>query len=164
MPSKAGGAAGGFCARQVARPRTSPPHSSSYADGSGECFSHLVSMKNNKNVEAIRFPGQRVPRQGLRRPGSRCGAWQNGRHLRAAQRGLADGGAAREGCQQSRELLYSVCCAVQQIARAARLSLLFVKFETAHSASSEVVIQQMWILRKFGGFARCGHSPSENGS
>ena len=40
------------------------------------------------------------------------------------------------------------------------LSLLFVKSKTAHSASSEVVIQQMWILRKFGGFARRGHSPS----
>ena len=40
------------------------------------------------------------------------------------------------------------------------LSLLFVKSKTAHSASSEVIIQQMWILRKFGGFARCGHSPS----
>ena len=40
------------------------------------------------------------------------------------------------------------------------LSLLFVKSKTAHSASSKVIIQQMWILRKFVGFARCGHSPS----
>ena len=40
------------------------------------------------------------------------------------------------------------------------LSLLFVKSKTAHSASSEVIVQQMWILRKFGGFAQCGHSPS----
>ena len=40
------------------------------------------------------------------------------------------------------------------------LSLIFVKSKTAHSASSEVIIQHMWVLRKFGGFARCGHSPS----
>ena len=34
------------------------------------------------------------------------------------------------------------------------LSLLFVKSQNAHSASSEVIIQQM-CLQKFVGFARC---------
>ena len=60
------------------------------------------------------------PRRGLRRPGSRCEAWQDGRHLRAAQRGprLMEGQCER--VSQSRELLYSVPAALcEEIARAA---------------------------------------------
>ena len=37
---------------------------------------------------------------------------------------------------------------LQGVLLLAALSLLFVKSKTAHSASSEVIIQQMWILRK----------------
>ena len=51
------------------------------------------------------------PSRGLRRSGSRCEAWQDGRHLRAAQ---------YERVSQSRELLYSVPAALcEEIARAA---------------------------------------------
>ena len=60
------------------------------------------------------------PRRGLCRPGSRCEAWQDGRHLRAAQRGprLMEGQCER--VSQSRELLYSVPAALcEEIARAA---------------------------------------------
>ena len=46
------------------------------------------------------------PRRSLCRPGSRCEAWQDGRHLRAAQRG------PYERVSQSRELLYSVPAAL----------------------------------------------------
>ena len=49
---------------------------------------------------------------------------------------------------------HAACC------RMRTLSLLFVKSKTAHSASSELIIQHMWILRKFGGVARCGPIPS----
>ena len=53
------------------------------------------------------------PRQGLCRPGSRCGTWQDGRHLRAAQRAAADGGAVREGQPITRAALQRSCCAVR---------------------------------------------------
>ena len=55
------------------------------------------------------------PRRGLCRPGSRCGTWQDGRHLRAAQRGprLMEGQCER--VSQSRELA-ALC---EEIARAA---------------------------------------------
>ena len=44
--------------------------------------------------------------RGLRRPGSRCGAWQDGRHLRAAQWGP-------RLMEESRKLLYSVPAALR---------------------------------------------------
>ena len=65
------------------------------------------------------------PRQGLRRPGSRCDAWQDGRRLRAAQRGprLMEGQYERVS-QQPRELLHSVPAALcDEIARAAAAEL-----------------------------------------
>ena len=59
------------------------------------------------------------PRRSLCRPGSRCKAWQDGRHLRAAQRGPRLMGQY-ERVSQSRELLYSVPAALrEEIARAA---------------------------------------------
>ena len=48
------------------------------------------------------------PRRSLCRPGSRCEAWQDGRHLRAAQRGPRLMEGQYERVSQSRELLYSV--------------------------------------------------------
>ena len=64
-------------------------------------------------------------------PGSRCEAWQDGRHLRAAQRGPRLMEGQYERVSQSRELLYSVPAALcEEIARAAteelaeRLSIL----------------------------------------
>ena len=52
--------------------------------------------------------------------GSRCGAWQDGRHLRAAQRGPRLMEGQYERVSQSRELLYSVPAALrEEIARAA---------------------------------------------
>ena len=60
------------------------------------------------------------PRRGLCRPGSRCGAWQDGRHLRAAQRGPRLMEGHYERVSQSRELLYSVPAALcKEIVRAA---------------------------------------------
>ena len=44
------------------------------------------------------------------RRGSRCKAWQDGRHLRAA---AADGGAVREGQPITRAALQRSCCAVR---------------------------------------------------
>ena len=56
----------------------------------------------------------------LCRPGSRCEAWQDGRHLRAAQRGPRLMEGQYERVSQSRELLYSVPAALcEEIARAA---------------------------------------------
>ena len=53
-------------------------------------------------------------------PGSRCEAWQDGRHLRAAQRGPRLMEGQYERVSQSRELLYSVPAALcEEIARAA---------------------------------------------
>ena len=51
------------------------------------------------------------------RPGSRCEAWQDGRHLRAAQRGprLMEGQYKR--VSRSRELLYSIPAAQGDCAR-----------------------------------------------
>ena len=50
--------------------------------------------------------------------GSRCEAWQDGRHLRAARPRLMEG--QYERVSQSRELLYSVPAALcEEIARAA---------------------------------------------
>ena len=57
--------------------------------------------------------------------GSRCGAWQDGRHFRAALRGpwLMERQYERVS-QQSRELLYSVPAALcDKIARAATAEL-----------------------------------------
>ena len=60
------------------------------------------------------------PRRSLCRPGSRCEAWQDGRHLRAAQRGPRLMEGQYERVSQSRELLYSVPAALcEEIARAA---------------------------------------------
>ena len=60
------------------------------------------------------------PSRGLRKPGSRCEAWQDGRHLRAAQRGPRLMEGQYERVSQSRELLYSVPAALcEEIARAA---------------------------------------------
>ena len=60
------------------------------------------------------------PRRGLCKPGSRCEAWQDGRHLRAAQRGPRLMEGQYERVSQSRELLYSVPAALcEEIARAA---------------------------------------------
>ena len=60
------------------------------------------------------------PRRSLCRPGSRCEAWQDGRHLRAAQRGPRLMEGQRERVSQSRELLYSVPAALcEETARAA---------------------------------------------
>ena len=57
---------------------------------------------------------------GLCKPGSRCEAWQDGRHLRAAQRGPRLMEGQYERVSQSRELLYSVPAALcEEIARAA---------------------------------------------
>ena len=57
---------------------------------------------------------------GLCRPGSRCKAWQDGRHLWAAQRGPRLMEGQYERVRQSRELLYSVPAALcEEIARAA---------------------------------------------
>ena len=51
---------------------------------------------------------------------SRCEAWQDGRHLRAAQRGPRLMEGQYERVSQSRELLYSVPAALcEEIARAA---------------------------------------------
>ena len=48
------------------------------------------------------------------RPVHRCEAWQDGRHLRAAERGAAaDGGAVREGQPITQAALQRSCCAVQ---------------------------------------------------
>ena len=47
------------------------------------------------------------------------GTWQDGRHLRAAQRGLRLMEGQYERVSQSRELLYSVPAALCEIARAA---------------------------------------------
>ena len=56
----------------------------------------------------------------LCRPGSRCEAWQDGRHLRAAQQGPRLMEGQYERVSQSRELLYSVPAALcEKIARAA---------------------------------------------
>ena len=52
------------------------------------------------------------PRRSLCRPGSRCEAWQDGRHLRAAQRGPRLMEGQYERVSQSRELLYSVPAAL----------------------------------------------------
>ena len=60
------------------------------------------------------------PRRSLWRPGSRCEAWQDGRHLRAAQRGPRLMEGQYERVSQSRELLYSVPAALcEEIARTA---------------------------------------------
>ena len=60
------------------------------------------------------------PRRGLCKPGSRCEAWQDGRHLRAAQRGPRLMEGQYERVSQSRELLYSVPAALcEEIAHAA---------------------------------------------
>ena len=60
------------------------------------------------------------PRRGLCKPGRRCEAWQDGRHLRAAQRGPRLMEGQYERVSQSRELLYSVPAALcEEIARAA---------------------------------------------
>ena len=60
------------------------------------------------------------PRRSLCRPGSRCKAWQDGRHLRAAQRGPRLMEGQYERVSQSRKLLYSVPAALcEEIARAA---------------------------------------------
>ena len=59
-------------------------------------------------------------RRSLCRPGSRCEAWQDGRHLRAAQRGPRLMEGQYERVSQSRELLYSVPAALcEEIARSA---------------------------------------------
>ena len=55
----------------------------------------------------------RRPRRSLCRPGSRCEAWQDGRHLRAAG-AAADGGAAREGQPITRAALQRSCRAVRE--------------------------------------------------
>ena len=60
------------------------------------------------------------PRRSLCRPGSRCEAWQDGRHLRAAQRGPRLMEGQYERVSQSRELLYSVPAALcEEIAHTA---------------------------------------------
>ena len=60
------------------------------------------------------------PRRSLCRPGSRCKAWQDGRHLRAAQQGPRLMEGQYERVSQSRELLYRVPAALcEEIARAA---------------------------------------------
>ena len=60
------------------------------------------------------------PRRSLCRPGNRCEAWQDGRRLRAAQRGPRLMEGQYERVSQSRELLYSVPAALcEEIARAA---------------------------------------------
>ena len=49
------------------------------------------------------------PSRGLCRSGSRCDAWEDGRHLRGAQGGPRLMGGQRERVRgQSRELLYSI--------------------------------------------------------
>ena len=66
------------------------------------------------------WTNMRWTRRSLCRPGSRCEAWQDGRHLRAAQRGLRLMEGQYERVSQSRELLYSVPAALcEEIARAA---------------------------------------------
>ena len=61
------------------------------------------------------------PRRGLCRSGSRCDAWEDGRHLRGAQERPRLMGGQRERVRgQSRELLYSIPTALcEEIARAA---------------------------------------------
>ena len=52
---------------------------------------------------------ERRPRRSLCRPGSRCEAWQDGRHLRAAQRGPR----LMEGQPITRAALQRSCCVVR---------------------------------------------------
>ena len=65
------------------------------------------------------------PSRGLCRSGSRCDAWEDGRHLRGAQGGPRLMGGQRERVRgQSRELLYSIPTALcEEIARAATAEL-----------------------------------------
>ena len=65
------------------------------------------------------------PSRGLCRSGSRCDAWEDGRHLRGAQGGPQLMGGQRERVRgQSRELLYSIPTALcEEIARAATAEL-----------------------------------------
>ena len=53
------------------------------------------------------------PRRSLCRPGSRCEAWQDGRHLRAAQRGPRLMEGQYEGQPITRAALQRSCCAVR---------------------------------------------------
>ena len=53
------------------------------------------------------------PRRSLCRPGSRCEAWQDGRHLRAAQRGPRLMEGQYERVSRSRAALQRSCCAVR---------------------------------------------------
>ena len=65
------------------------------------------------------------PSRGLCRSGSRCDAWEDGRHLRGAQGGPRLMGGQRERVRgQSRELLYSIPTALcEEIASAATAEL-----------------------------------------
>ena len=65
------------------------------------------------------------PSRGLCRSGSRCDAWEDGRHLRGAQGGPRLMGGQRERVRgQSRELLYSIPTALcEEIACAATAEL-----------------------------------------
>ena len=91
-------------------------HPAHLTEEQGGCMYGTLYRKQTRLWTNMRWR----PRQGLCKPGSRCKAWQDGRHLRAAQRGPRLMEGQYERVSQSRELLYSVPAALcEEIARAA---------------------------------------------
>ena len=101
----------------VENPAEDPPvHGAPAVGGRDHCKYGTPYRKQTRLWTNMRWR----PSRGLCRPGSRCEAWQDGRRLRAAQRGPRLMEGQYERVSQSRELLYSVPAALcKEIARAA---------------------------------------------
>ena len=104
------------------RPAEDPPVHGAPALGGRD----ILQVRNSVQ-EADAAVDQHALEAEARRPGSRCEAWQDGRHLRAAQRGPRLMEGQYERVSQSRELLlYSVPAALcEEIARAATCFCMF---------------------------------------